>query len=106
MFYSLSNVNKASTYELMKSGGAIISPGHMLVQLFVDKIKEDNKVFLELAYHTGFKKDKLEALRDEEGRTIAHYCVIFKAAQSLAFLKSKEVRFNLQLKDRYGHTAA
>lgn len=89
MFYSLDNVNKVSTYELMKSGGKIISPDHVLMQLFIDKIREDNKTFMELVYHTGFQKEEMEELVDEEGRNIGHYCVIFKALNCLAFLKSK-----------------
>ena len=104
LFYSLSNVSKISTYELMKSGGKIISPDGVLLQLFIDKIKEDNKTFMELIYHTGFQKDEMEELADEEGRNIGHYCVIFKAANCLSFLKSKEVRFNFQLKDNYGNS--
>lgn len=65
MFYSLSNVNKLSTYSLMKNGGKVVSPDDLLMQLFIDKIKEDNKDFLELAYHTGFQKEDLEELLDE-----------------------------------------
>jgi hypothetical protein len=47
----------------------------------------------------------MEDLIDEEKRTIGHYCVIFKAFNCINYLKSKEVRFNFNLKDIYGNNA-
>ena len=74
-YYALLMSDKEIIWILLNYSGRVVAPIDVLMELFIEKLLNDDEDFFELLYHMEFK-DNLEDIENSEKRNVGHLAVI------------------------------